>query len=204
MKDATAVSFLFLLCLCSSLVAAPRGHGKPASPRITASHIAPSPSGAVAAFESIVTVLRNPRCLNCHSTGDFPRQGDDGHRHAMDVRRAPDGTGVTAEKCSTCHQDHNLAGEHLPPGAPNWHLPPADTPMIWQGLTDRGVCEQLKDPAQNGHRSLNDLVQHFSTDKLVAWGWNPGPGRAPVPMPREELVAKVKTWVGGGAPCPAK
>src|SRR5271169_7257848 len=76
-------------------------------------------------FTAFVSVLRNPRCMNCHSQGDYPRQGDDGHRHSMNVRRGPDGHGVTAEKCSTCHQDHNLAGVHLPPGAPNWGLPPA-------------------------------------------------------------------------------
>src|SRR5215472_5728707 len=75
-------------------------------------------------FSALVPVLRHPRCLNCHSSGDFPRQGDDGHAHAMNVRRGANGLGVTAEKCSTCHQDHNLAGPHMPPGAPGWRLPP--------------------------------------------------------------------------------
>src|SRR5713226_3368308 len=49
-------------------------------------------------FTAFVSVLRNPRCMNCHSQGDFPRQGDDGHQHAMNVRRGPDGHGVTAQK----------------------------------------------------------------------------------------------------------
>ncbi|MDX6578334.1 MAG: hypothetical protein QOE96_4287, partial [Blastocatellia bacterium] len=30
-------------------------------------------------FVSIVPVLKHPRCLNCHATGDYPRQGDDNH-----------------------------------------------------------------------------------------------------------------------------
>jgi hypothetical protein len=34
-------------------------------------------------FESIVPVLRHPRCMNCHLTGDYPRQGDDSHPHSM-------------------------------------------------------------------------------------------------------------------------
>ena len=76
----------------------------------------PSKSSAAAApsardgslFTAFVPVLRHPRCINCHSMGDFPRQGDDGHPHAMNVRRGAEGHGVTAEKCSTCHQDHNL------------------------------------------------------------------------------------------------
>src|SRR5438477_3495029 len=103
-------------------------------------------AGAAGAFKSMLPVLHHPRCMNCHTAGDFPRQGDDGHPHAMNVRRGPLGQGVTAQKCSTCHQDHNLAGLHMPPGAPEWQLPPRATPMIWSGLTDRQLCELIKDP----------------------------------------------------------
>jgi len=42
-------------------------------------------------FAAFVPVLRHPRCMNCHSQGDFPRQGDDGHPHTMNVRRGPGG-----------------------------------------------------------------------------------------------------------------
>ena len=168
---------------------------------------APSKTAAAAAndgalFTAFVPVLRNPRCMNCHSQGDYPRQGDDGHPHAMNVRRGPDGHGVTAEKCSTCHQDHNLAGSHLPPGAPNWGLPPASTPMIWQGLSDGQICRAIKDPKQNKNRNLDQLVEHLTEDKLVLWGWNPGEGRTAVSMPQEEFAAKVKAWRSAGAPCP--
>ena len=156
-----------------------------------------------ALFIAFVPVLRHPRCMNCHSTGDFPRQGDDGHQHIMNVRRGPDGHGVTAEKCVTCHQDHNLAGEHLPPGAPNWGLPPRATPMIWQGLTDAQLCRSIKDPKQNKNRNLDQLVKHLTEDKLVEWGWNPGEGRTAIPMPHEEFAARVKKWQAAGAPCPA-
>lgn len=85
---------------------------------------------AANAFESIIPVLRHPRCMNCHSTGDFPRQGDDSHRHPMNVPRGPEGDGVAALKCSTCHQDHNVEGMHTPPGSPDWHLPAPKIPMI--------------------------------------------------------------------------
>jgi hypothetical protein len=30
-------------------------------------------AAAAAAFETIIPVLHHPRCMNCHSTGDFPR-----------------------------------------------------------------------------------------------------------------------------------
>ena len=163
---------------------------------------APAAKSDGALFTAFVPVLRHPRCINCHSHGDFPRQGDDGHPHAMNVHRGTDGHGVTAEKCSTCHQDHNLAGSHLPPGAPNWGLPPASTPMIWQGLTDAQICQSIKDPKQNRNRNLDQLVEHLTEDKLVMWAWNPGEGRTPVPMPHEEFASKVKQWRAAGAPCP--
>jgi hypothetical protein len=171
-------------------------------PAATTTASAAPATGDGALFIAFVSVLRHPRCMNCHSKGDFPRQGDDGHQHAMNVRRGPDGHGVTAEKCSTCHQDHNLAGAHMPPGAPNWGLPPPNIPMIWQGLTDAQICRSLKNPKENKNRNLDQLVEHLAKDELVAWGWNPGEGRNPIPMPHDEFVAKVKQWQAAGAPCP--
>jgi hypothetical protein len=176
-------------------------HPRAADP-LTANAPAAFPSGDKALFTAFVPVLRHPRCMNCHSRGDFPRQGDDGHPHAMNVRRGPDGNGVTAEKCNTCHQDHNLVGEHLPPGAPHWGLPSASTPMVWQGLTDAQICRSIKDPKQNKNRSLDQLVEHLTQDKLVMWAWNPGGSINAVPMPHDEFATKVKQWQAAGAPCP--
>ena len=166
--------------------------------------IAAAPAtGEGALFTAFVSVLRHPRCMNCHSHGDFPRQGDDGHQHDMNVRRGPGGHGVTAQKCSNCHQDDNLAGARMPPGAPHWGLPPPNMPMIWQGLTDAEICRSIKDPKENGNRNVDQIVEHFAKDELVLWGWNPGEGRIPIPMPHNEFVARVKQWQGAGAPCPA-
>jgi hypothetical protein len=173
------------------------------NPGATTTVAAAPATGDGALFTAFVSVLRHPRCMNCHSQGDFPRQGDDGHQHAMNVRRGPDGHGVTAQKCSTCHQDHNLAGEHMPPGAPTWGLPPPTMPMIWQGLTDAQICRSIKNPKENKNRNIDQLVEHLTEDKLVMWGWNPGEGRTPIPMPHDEFVAKVKQWQAAGAPCPA-
>jgi len=160
-------------------------------------------SASAAAFAAIVPVLRHQRCMNCHSSGDFPRQGDDGHRHTMNVRRGLYGEGVAGLKCSTCHQDHNLQGEHMPPGAPDWHLPTPRETMIWEGLSDRQLCELFKNPAANGHRSVDEIVRHMNTP-LVLWAWHPGEGRAPVPMPQDEFLAKVKEWAASGAACPGE
>jgi hypothetical protein len=163
----------------------------------------PDDAASASAFEAIIPVLHHPRCMNCHSTGDFPRQGDDNHQHTMNVRRGLVGQGVAGMKCSTCHQDHNLTGEHMPPGAPDWHLPSAQTPMTWQGLTNRQLCEGIKNPALNGHRTIDEIVQHMSTP-LVLWGWHPGEGRTPVSMSQSEFLAKVKAWADHGAACPSE
>jgi len=157
---------------------------------------------SAAAFQAIIPVLRHPRCMNCHSKGDFPRQGNDSHQHTMEVRRGPDGQGVNAVKCSTCHQEQNVPGLHTPPGAPDWHLPSPEMPMIWEGLTDRQLCELLKNPNENGHRTVEQIVEHMGTP-LVLWGWHPGEGRSPVPMSEQEFLAKVKIWAAKGAACPA-
>ena len=90
----------------------------------------------------------------------------------------------------------------MPPGAPNWHLPAPDMPMIWEGLTDGQICAQLKDPQQNRHRSIQQIVQHMTSDKLVMWAWDPGDGRLPVPMSHDEFSGKVKQWADNGAACP--
>jgi hypothetical protein len=158
---------------------------------------------SVESFNAILPVLLNARCMNCHSTGDYPRQGNDSHRHTMDIRRGAHGDGANVVHCDTCHQDHNVAGLHAPPGAPGWELPPPSTPMIWEGLSSHRLCELLKDPRQNGHRTVQQIVEHMSTP-LVLWGWSPGEGRTPVTMPQAAFLSRVKEWASNGAACPAE
>jgi hypothetical protein len=120
----------------------------------------------------------------------------------MHVERGPQGTGKNGLLCSTCHQEKNLPGNGLPPGAPEWSLPPADTPMVFEKRSPRQLCEQLKDPARNGKRSPADVVEHVREAPLVLWGWHPGDGRTPVPMPHEEFVRLMSEWADKGAACP--
>ena len=149
-----------------------------------------------AAFGEVVKVLQSPRCQNCHPVGDRPLQGDAGKAHAQNISRLSVMAGMP---CSTCHQDHNTDG---PPGAPKWGLPPAETPMVFQGMTPTNLCEQLKDPARNGHRSLAQLLDHVANDPLVGWGWAPGGKRTLPPLPRDKFVAAFKTWVDSNGACP--
>ena len=165
-----------------------------------------SEKDGLAAFETVRTVLQNPRCQNCHIPGDAPLQFDAGLPHQQYVLRGPDGLGAAGLKCSTCHGSANPPasyGAHTPPGAPNWHLPPPDTKMVFIGLSSGEVCRTLKDPAKNGGKDFAALEKHVASDQLVLWGWNPGVGRDAVPVPHAEFVAKFKTWIDAGAPCPA-
>ena len=121
-------------------------------------------------FVSIIPVLKHPRCLNCHATGDYPRQGDDNHIHTQSVKRGIAGRGRYSQKCSACHQEENVAGLNMPPGAPGWHLPPVKTPMIWEARTPGEICRQIKDPKQNNGKTIAQIVEHVTADKLVLWG----------------------------------
>ncbi len=75
--------------------------------------------------------------------------------------------------------------------------------MVWEGLSDHQLCELLKDPQQNGHRTVSQIVEHMHTP-LVLWGWNPGEGRTAIPYSQERFLADVAGWADNGAHCPAE
>ena len=45
------------------------------------------PEASAQAFRRVAEVLRHPRCMNCHTVTDFPRQGDGRRRHDQLVMR---------------------------------------------------------------------------------------------------------------------
>jgi hypothetical protein len=160
---------------------------------------------ALEAFEVVRSVLQHPRCANCHIPEDAPRQLDSSRTHQMNVKRGPAGHGASAMQCSGCHGQQNLPasyGLHVPPGAPNWHLPPPETKMVFIDVTPAQLCATVKDRAATGGKDLPAMLKHNREDKLVGWGWEPGLGRTPVPIPRDQFVAAFKTWMDLGAPCP--
>ena len=71
-----------------------------------------------------------------------------------------------------------------------------------EGKTLGEICAQIKDPARNGSRSLEALVEHIGEDHLVGWAWAPGYGRQPAPGTQKEAGALVEAWVKTGAVCP--
>lgn len=166
---------------------------------------APDPEKAKAAFNEAVKVFFSARCANCHPAGDIPTQGDEMTPHTQGVTRGKDGKGVYGQTCTTCHQLENLPGEHMPPGtSKEWHMPPKNQPMVFQGLTAGQLCRNFKNPAKNGgHKTLREAMDHIQKkDPLVTWAWNPGNGRTVPPMSFEEFSVKVEEWVSNGGACP--
>ena len=200
----TARSILLAALGAAALVSC--SHGSSDVPSTTAAAISAGASDPVAAFETVRTVLQDPRCQNCHPPGDQPLQGEDGHFHTMNVQRGPDGHGAPGARCATCHGTANPPpsyGPHQPPGvATDWHLPRPEMPLVFVGRSPEELCEQLKDRSRNGGLDFAGLIKHVSTDPLVLWGWNPGYGRRPVAIPHADFVAAFTRWANAGGPCP--
>jgi hypothetical protein len=115
--------------------------------------IADQDARSAAIFTELGKVLTHPRCMNCHPAGDRPRQGEGAWRrlHQPPVARGADGHGMEAMRCSICHGNANFEPGRMP-GHPEWHLAPRE--MGREGKTLAEICEQLRDPARNGWRSL--------------------------------------------------
>jgi hypothetical protein len=158
-----------------------------------------------ALFMEASKVIMNPRCMNCHPAGDRPSQGNDQHPHMPPVSRGDSGNGVPGNTCGGCHTERNFtlsegASYQSIPGHPRWGVAPIE--MAWEGKSAREICEQLKDRNRNGGRDLALLHEHLAKDDLVAWGWNPGVGRQPVPGTQARLGELVQAWIDTGAQCP--
>lgn len=153
------------------------------------------------AFIEAYKVFMHPRCLNCHPAGDTPFQGDAGVLHTQGVKRGPDGKGLYAMKCKNCHQDANTPGEGMPPGHPNWHLPPANRKMVFEGKSPRQLAMNFKDPKFTGFNTMDKFLHHIEDDTLVKHSFTYG---TPPPLSHEEFAAKVKEWIDKGAALPDK
>ena len=162
-------------------------------------NIADTQARSIALFEEVGKVLQHPRCMNCHPAGERPRQTDQRRLHQPLVVRGKDGHGAPGMACATCHGGTNFDPSHVP-GNPHWALAP--TSMAWEGKTLGEICAQIKDPARNGNRSVDALIEHIGEDHLVGWAWAPGYGRRPAPGTQKEAGALVEAWVKTGAACP--
>lgn len=189
---------------------APAGPARRDPPRKTQAKTDASkrPDG-LAAWEQIYSVLTHPRCVNCHTATRYPQQGDDRHRHFANVVRGPDGQGVPALQCATCHQEANADSTGVP-GAHGWHLAPLS--MRWQDSHDKvlssaQVCRAVTDRSKNANLDGAGLLKHHTEEPLVLWAFQPsrridGTMRTLPPLTHEQFVAATRRWVDAGMPCP--
>ncbi len=127
----------------------------------------------------------------------------------------------SALSCSSCHQKTNGDKPGMPPGNATvalpgfiWHMPQS-TMTIPEGITANQLCNKWLDPAHNSSHlaqrgGKHDLTtfkkeffeHHITLDPLVAWSWDPGPGREKAPGQRQDFIRAVGIWIAAGAPCP--
>ena len=152
---------------------------------------------SIALFEEMGKVIQHPRCVNCHPRGDRPLQGENGALHQPLVSRGDGGMGSPGMRCTTCHGTENYANV---PGHAPWFLAPAS--MAWEGETIGAICAQLKDPARNGGRSLEEIADHMANDGLVGYGWRAPAHLEPAPGSQPAFGALARAWIDAGAHCP--
>ncbi|AWV97943.1 hypothetical protein [Arcticibacterium luteifluviistationis] len=156
------------------------------------------------AFDTMMKVLTHKRCMNCHPSGDRPRQGEDSHLHYFGIERGKENHGFEATTCNTCHQSKNNDASGVP-GAPHWSLAPIS--MAWEGKSRIEIAEIILDRSKNGNKSAKEIEKHMTEDELVLWAFEPGihadrtPREKP-PVSKEEFIAAVKTWIQNGAKIP--
>jgi hypothetical protein len=169
--------------------------------------IADAGARSIALFEEAGKVIQHPRCVNCHPAGDRPTQGMAMRPHEPPVFRGDANFGLVGMTCNTCHGPGNVPlsaqADDIKsiPGNPNWHLAPIE--MAWGGKSLGEICTQIKDPARNGGKTIDEIVEHMAHDHLVGWGWDPGAGREPAPGTQEVFGELIKYWAETGAACPA-
>ena len=203
MKSKRQITILLALtALQAMLISTHAASGAPADTLATPESFATvgdTAARSAALFTEAGKVLAHPRCVNCHPAGDRPRQGDVQRLHQPPVARGKDGFGLPAMRYQICHQTANFEPAGVP-GNPAWHLAPHE--MAWEGKTLAQICEQIKDPARNGGRSLEDIVHHVGGDPLVGWAWAPGGDRTPAPGTQALAGALLDALVKTGSACP--
>ena len=201
---ATAVLLAAGLFLSSAPSAQEQTELRPAS---EFESIADESARSIALFEEAGKVISHPRCVNCHPATDRPTQGMAMRPHEPPVFRGDADFGKVGMTCNTCHGPENVSTSAQAddiksiPGNPAWRLAPIE--MAWHGKSLGEICAQIKDPARNGGKDLDQIVEHMAHDELVGWGWHPGDGRESAPGTQAVFGELIKYWVETGAVCPS-
>ena len=164
----------------------------------------------LAAWGGMASVLTHPRCLNCHTMTDYPRQGDERRPHGLMVRRGPDGHGE-GPKCQACHIADDGPGSGIP-SAKDWHMAPLA--LAWESEPGKvapgaAICATLKRMDNDDGPDYERLIEYAQLAPFVLWAWEPGKRpdgteRSTPLLTHEEFVAALKRWISAGAPCPGE
>ena len=154
------------------------------------------------AFLDVAKVLQSPRCMNCHPRAIAPLQTDASRPHAQNISRKSVALGLP---CTTCHQSvtakRSASQAARPARQAGACRPPRRRWCSRAGRPPR-CASSSRIPAQNGHRTMAQLLDHVAHDPLVGWGWNPGGKRTLPPLTRDQVVAAMQTWIDSGGACP--
>ncbi|MEL7114498.1 MAG: hypothetical protein AAGP08_02730 [Pseudomonadota bacterium] len=194
---------LIAMLMASPLMAAEGGNVTIEPPE------AVSREAGLAAWDRIYEVASHPRCSNCHVGADNkpmwsgPSYGRT-RAHGMNINAGTSRIGAETILCSTCHA-YREAPNDMPHTSPQvamtWQLAPVEA--AWFGRSSDEVCQQLRDPDQNGGRDYLALASHLDHDLILHWAWAPGGGREPAPYSLQEHVNDVLAWGVAGYPCAA-
>ena len=173
-----------------------------------------STEDGLANWNTFYEVAIHPRCANCHTGADNwpmwsgPSYGEARH-HGMNINAGDSRVGAEAVVCSTCHVTLSETGPNdnpLPHAAPRaatpWMLAPVETE--WFGKSSSEICNQIKDPARNGDRTIVEVAEHVGEGAFQKWAWNPGGGREPAPHSIQETIDALMKWEAAGTPCPTQ
>lgn len=165
-----------------------------------------------AAWERIFEVVTHPRCINCHVGPDnIPLQqlapDQPSQPHIMAVNAGPSRIGAEGLSCKTCHTTStrpNTVPNAAPHTGMDWKLAPVE--FQWVEKTSDEICAQMRDPARNGGRDAESLIEHITHDAevigFITWGFNPGARREAAPGGMQAHLMDMAVWTAAGMPCP--
>ncbi|WP_299831112.1 hypothetical protein [uncultured Roseobacter sp.] len=188
----------YFLIFFISLVAASHAEGE----------VIASRGEGLTAWNRIYEVVSHPRCSNCHvGPSDRPMWSGPSYGeprpHGMMIRAGDSRIGAETIPCRTCHVTNETGGQDVPHAAPQvadaWRLAPVEAD--WFGRSSDFICAQLRDPARNGGRTVEELAEHLGHDVILHWAWAPGGTREPAPYDLESHIADLRLWGAAGQPC---
>lgn len=145
--------------------------------------------------QGLAPILRDPRCVRCHSF-HYP----DGWRVAGHVGSLPAGSNAN---CAECHVPADILVPGTAPTSVQWFAPDAEQTasptMDMRGKTDRQLFDQLM--------AVPEPASHLATDERILWAI--GHGRVPfrgqsvggrVPMDPQQWQDLIQAWDLAGRP----